>query len=171
MPRIFFKTLSNIYDMQTFKQWIENDLSRRGMLAGLGGMAFSTLMPQIAQAKDLIGTPHFKPTEFDCPHCGGNLTKQALLNALEKFRTYIGDKPIKITSGYRCPVHNKNVGGAKNSQHVQGIAADIQVSGLPLNVVYTAADKFGFGGVGIYPRHVHVDIRNGHARWKGTYKN
>lgn len=33
--------------------------------------------------------------------------------------------PITVTSGYRCPTHNKNVGGAKGSQHVKGNAADI----------------------------------------------
>ena len=34
-------------------------------------------------------------------------------------------KPIYITSGYRSPQLNKAVGGASNSQHVTGEAADI----------------------------------------------
>lgn len=35
--------------------------------------------------------------------------------------------PIIINSGYRCPQLNKLVGGAKTSQHMTGLAADITV--------------------------------------------
>lgn len=34
-------------------------------------------------------------------------------------------KPIYVNSGFRCPILNKAVGGAVNSQHVKGEAADI----------------------------------------------
>jgi hypothetical protein len=34
-------------------------------------------------------------------------------------------KPIRVTSGYRCPQLNRLVGGAPNSQHMRGEAADI----------------------------------------------
>ena len=37
---------------------------------------------------------------------------------------------IIITSGYRSPEYNKSVGGAKDSYHTKGKAADIKVSGL-----------------------------------------
>ena len=33
--------------------------------------------------------------------------------------------PIVVSSGYRCPILNKAVRGASNSQHVYGTAADI----------------------------------------------
>ena len=36
------------------------------------------------------------------------------------------DKPIIVTSGFRCDKLNKAVGGAKNSQHTKGEAADIR---------------------------------------------
>lgn len=35
--------------------------------------------------------------------------------------------PFIITNGYRNPVHNAAVGGVKDSAHVQGLAADIQL--------------------------------------------
>lgn len=35
------------------------------------------------------------------------------------------NKPIKVTSGYRCPRLNAAVGGSQNSQHMRGEAADI----------------------------------------------
>lgn len=34
-------------------------------------------------------------------------------------------KPIRVTSGYRCPTLNALVGGSKTSQHMTGEAADI----------------------------------------------
>ncbi len=48
---------------------------------------------------------------------------------LDPLREKLG-KPIKITSGYRCPALNKAVGGVANSQHVLGEAADLSVEGL-----------------------------------------
>ena len=38
------------------------------------------------------------------------------------------NKIITITSGYRCPALNKAVGGEKTSKHLEGNAADINVS-------------------------------------------
>lgn len=43
---------------------------------------------------------------------------------LDKVREMWG-KPIGVNSGYRCYELNKAVGGAKNSQHLRGEAADI----------------------------------------------
>ena len=36
------------------------------------------------------------------------------------------NKPITISSGFRCKDLNARVGGAKNSQHLKGEAADLQ---------------------------------------------
>jgi uncharacterized protein YcbK (DUF882 family) len=35
-------------------------------------------------------------------------------------------RPIRVSSGYRCPKLNRLVGGSPNSQHTRGEAADIQ---------------------------------------------
>ena len=45
-------------------------------------------------------------------------------NVLDPLREIYG-KPIKINSGYRSPMVNARVNGAKNSDHVKGMAADI----------------------------------------------
>lgn len=52
-----------------------------------------------------------------------NLT-QLVDNILDPLREKYG-KPIRVNGGYRCPELNKAVGGAKTSQHMQGLAADI----------------------------------------------
>ena len=44
---------------------------------------------------------------------------------LEPLRQKYGS-PITVTSGYRCPLLNKAIGGATNSQHMRGEAADIK---------------------------------------------
>ncbi|WP_343728530.1 D-Ala-D-Ala carboxypeptidase family metallohydrolase [Duganella sp.] len=48
---------------------------------------------------------------------------------LEQVRAAVG-RPVTISSGYRCPALNTAVGGARDSAHLQGLAADINVSGM-----------------------------------------
>jgi zinc D-Ala-D-Ala carboxypeptidase len=114
---------------------------------------------------------HFKKDEFRCKHCG-QLPAQGidrrLVLMLEQLRTMIGSKPIVITSGYRCPTHNKATGGAANSQHMYGKAADILVNGMSPRELEKYCDKLfandgvGLGGATI----VHVDTRGYRARWR-----
>lgn len=47
---------------------------------------------------------------------------------LEPLRVAMGE-PIKIGSGFRCAALNKAVGGAWNSQHTKGQAADLCIDG------------------------------------------
>lgn len=56
-------------------------------------------------------------------------------NVLEKVRAHFG-RPIMVNSGYRGPKLNKAIGGAKNSQHLTGQAADIEIPGLDNKVVF-----------------------------------
>lgn len=57
-----------------------------------------------------------------------------ITECLQPLRDYIG-KPIKITSGYRSELVNHLVGGARNSQHISGNAADFIVPGLSISEV------------------------------------
>jgi hypothetical protein len=47
-------------------------------------------------------------------------------NVLDKIREYT-NKPLKLNCGYRSPLVNKAVGGAKSSQHILGEAADLHI--------------------------------------------
>lgn len=57
----------------------------------------------------------------------GNLLRVA--DALEQIRALVGG-PITVSSGYRCQVLNAAVGGAANSAHLQGLAADISAPSM-----------------------------------------
>ena len=103
---------------------------------------------------------HFSTTEFRCK-CGKCAQKDVALYlvwALEKVR-YSIDKPIIVTSGIRCPAHNAAIGGAKNSKHMLGMAADIIVSGMKpcclQAVIHAVAPELKTIR---YPKHVHVQI-------------
>ncbi len=56
-------------------------------------------------------------------------------NVLQPLRDYLGC-PVKVTSGFRCAVLNKKIGGTKNSQHLYGQAADLIVPQKNLKDVY-----------------------------------
>lgn len=52
-----------------------------------------------------------------------NLQK-LVTNVLQPLREYLGE-PVIISSGFRSPMLNRAIGGAKNSDHMKGFAADI----------------------------------------------
>lgn len=60
---------------------------------------------------------------------------------LEPARAALG--PIRITSGYRCPALNTAIGGAENSQHIRGQAADI----IPVTVKLSDLFVWLYGNV------------------------
>lgn len=111
-------------------------------------------------------TANFNLREFACRHCGMVRLDPALVDKLQQLRDRVG-RPIIITSGYRCEAHNRAVGGAANSQHLLGKAADIQVEGMGPAALAAHAEVIGFGGIGIYGNFVHVDTRATTARWRG----
>lgn len=98
-----------------------------------------------------------------------NLTE--LAKQLEVLRSHI-KLPIRVTSGFRSREHNAKIGGATNSFHVLGMAADIQVRGLtPVQVAHAIEllikeGKMKEGGIGIYRTWVHYDHRGTKARWE-----
>lgn len=57
-----------------------------------------------------------------------NLTRTA--EVMEQVRTFLGDKPILISSGYRSPQVNAAVGGSKSSAHMSGLAVDFSCPGF-----------------------------------------
>jgi uncharacterized protein YcbK (DUF882 family) len=102
------------------------------------------------------GTPYPEQFKLD-----GRIFK--LAQVFEDIRAIWG-LPIIIDSAYRSPAHNKKIGGARNSQHVQGRALDLQPpKGITIGQFYITiknhVDEFGIRGLGEYVTFVHVDIR------------
>jgi len=56
------------------------------------------------------------------PQVAANLVLVA--GILEDIRSLLGDVPIHISSGYRCPALNTLIGGSRTSAHMNGLAAD-----------------------------------------------
>jgi zinc D-Ala-D-Ala carboxypeptidase len=99
----------------------------------------------------------FNREEFACKcGCGKNEIDDKFLAQLDIARAYAG-VPFIINSGYRCPIHNKEV-GSSSQNHIAGKAADIQaadgqIRGKILRGLYLA----GFRRIGISKTFIHVD--------------
>ncbi len=112
---------------------------------------------------------NFMLDEFQCTCCQRVMLHNKFLDKLQDLRTKIG-KPIIITSGYRCPSYNEDVGGTKGSYHLYGMAADVYAPEFPLEELLKAAEQIGFPGIGFYPDNhfLHLDVRPvSPARWQG----
>ena len=108
---------------------------------------------------------HFDREEFECKcGCGSNTVDYRLVRLLESIREHF-DVPVHVNSGHRCERHNARVGGTEFSQHLKGKAADIVVDGVPSELVAELAHDLGAPGIGCYNDFIHVDVRDGYARW------
>ncbi len=117
---------------------------------------------------------YFRIEEFRC-QCGGlycdgglDLMDDELLLALDELRGIAGF-PFVVNSGYRCPEWNEQVGGVPDSQHVQGRAADIRlpsdILAVDIEAMAELVPSFANGGIGLYDTFIHLDNRDGPARW------
>ena len=111
--------------------------------------------------------PNFKVKEFSCNDGSDTvLISDDLVDLLQNIRDHFG-VAVTINSGYRTSAYNKKVGGATNSQHVKGTAADIVAKGVdPLTVAQYAEYLMpNSGGIGVYQTFTHVDVRTSRSRW------
>ncbi len=118
---------------------------------------------------------HFNSKEFRCkcnkPH--DFKISDKLISKLEELFNTLNCSKIIVNSGYRCPEHDKAVGGNGSGQHTKGTAADIvcyDKNGKIISAqkVTCAAQDIDFAGIAnISAKHqaVHVDVRT-----SGTYK-
>ena len=122
--------------------------------------------------RDYQVSPHFKLREFQSKDGADKvLISDELLAKLEELRAY-GGFVITINSGYRSAAHNKKVGGASNSSHTRGLAADVKVkkdgSYVSAELICALCQTLGFKGVALNKGSgysVHLDMRP-----SGTYR-
>lgn len=104
---------------------------------------------------DYSQTPNFTAHEFACPcgKCGldGTQMDRFLVETLQRLRD-TWRNALPVSSGLRCPEHNRLVGGALHSAHLYGRAADLAVGdGLEAyRLVYDALQHgLALTGVGV----------------------
>lgn len=111
---------------------------------------------------------HFLRHEFACRcGCWFDTVDAELIRALEDIRAKLGGRRVHINSGCRCPDHNRDEGGADDSMHLQGKAADFWVDDIhPDTVADCLEDLYpDCYGIGRYTGRTHIDVRPEKARW------
>jgi len=120
-------------------------------------------------------TQNFNINEFRC-NDGTPVPKRfytnvaTLASQLQILRDELGE-PVHINSAYRHADYNRRIGGKPESQHLTASAADITVKSKTPKQLKAIIEKMikekklRFGGIGLYPGFLHVDIREGRARW------
>lgn len=105
---------------------------------------------------------NFYRDEFACRGnqcCGGSgPISLELIRRLEQYRAVVGG-PVFINSGFRCLVHNRDIGSYDGSQHPRGTACDIYHSNRDIDEMYRlAVPLFDFAKK--YAWGIHVDVRD-----------
>ncbi|MDL2298070.1 D-Ala-D-Ala carboxypeptidase family metallohydrolase [Synergistaceae bacterium OttesenSCG-928-D05] len=101
------------------------------------------------RVNELRVSENFKLREFECPCCKTVKLHPLLLERLQELRN-IWQRPIVITSGYRCEKRNSEVGGVPRSRHREGRAADIHVPANRQEEFKRLAEVCGFAKVILY---------------------
>ncbi|GFM34207.1 D-Ala-D-Ala carboxypeptidase family metallohydrolase [Desulfovibrio subterraneus] len=114
-------------------------------------------------------SPHFSLDEFTASQTAERMGRQIVvepgsdvfrnlqhlcLTLLQPIREALG--PVVISSGYRPPWLNEQIGGSPRSDHMSGLAADITVPGKTALEVAEAIRGMGLG---------FKQLINEHGRW------
>jgi|TARA_Y100001951_G_C11265215_1_gene255028 zinc D-Ala-D-Ala carboxypeptidase len=108
-------------------------------------------------------TKNFTTDEMACACCHKAEMDEEFMRTLQSIRDEM-QRPLKITSGFRCENHNKKVSSTgKRGPHTYAKAADILISGADALRLFSVAQKHGVSGVGMSQkgdhnkRFVHLD--------------
>lgn len=107
--------------------------------------------------------------EFKCKcigvHCNNVTIHPLFLKAWNQLRRR-ADMPIRFRSGYRCSLHNYDVGGVPLSRHLTGEAADFDLHDLlrafeNVTIIEKVLYQCGFTFIIINKEkgYVHADVR------------
>lgn len=126
------------------------------------------MVQEYKTADNLRLSKNFMAREFRCKcgRCKKALIDDVLVAQLQAIRNHFGAS-VNITSGYRCVDHNKAVGGDPHSSHMQGMAADIVVSGVKPREVAQFSESMGIVRIGLYDSFVHIGSGTVKRFWVG----
>ena len=109
-------------------------------------------------------TRNFSRKEFACKcGCGKDDVEPRLAEMCQTIRDAVG-VPVRVNSGCRCAAHNAKVGGAVDSYHTKGLAADLSCSigaralAEAIQALHVAGKLDGLEYCLRYPTFVHIDI-------------
>ena len=105
----------------------------------------------------------FRPYELRSKSDNKLMVHEPSMDKLQALRNLLGI-PIKLTSAYRSPAHNKKVGGAKHSKHLKAKAYDVPMDGHDPAQFEAAAREVGFTGFGFYEKSNFIHIDTGPPR-------
>lgn len=112
---------------------------------------------------------YFTEAEFRC-RCGCNTTKmdQAFVDRLNALREAYS-RPLRVSSGYRCPKHPVEARKATTGMHTTGKAVDFAVEGADAVRLLSLAMNMNFRGIGVQQkgtgRFIHLDDRPSATIW------
>jgi uncharacterized protein YcbK (DUF882 family) len=122
-------------------------------------------------------TKNFSLDELQCKCedlCPGKKVEAFDTEALYRLQALrdLYNKPMRISSGARCPKHNLSVGGVITSFHVVAPANGVKCKAYDIGtasarerfILVQLAQRLGFTGIGIAETFVHVDTREGEPK-------
>ena len=145
------------------RKWLDRGFDFGRIAINIAGpqLQRGNLLNEVQLALDSSGLPtHHLEREVT----EGFIMQQAesAISQLQALRDRLG-KPLIVRSAYRSPAHNRAVGGAPRSKHMDGAAFDIAMTNHDPVAFEAAARAVGFLGFGFYPRSgfIHVDLDEG----------
>lgn len=124
---------------------------------GIAGPATNDALSWTMGNKQRLST-NFVASETWCKHCHKNFVRRELLSALEILRVIKGNHPLAVLDMCRCPDHNRDIGGAPDSQHQYGSAFDVStpITRHDLDACHR------WSGIGWRPNEnpCHADVRH-----------
>ena len=107
-----------------------------------------------------VETKNFKAAELKCSCCGADGVKQWALDKIQAVRDD-ANRPLVLTSAYRCANHPDEAKKPKPGQHKKGVGFDIKVNnGVERMQLVELGIKHGAKGIGVARGFVHLDWRN-----------
>ncbi len=143
------------------------------LLPPIGAMLDIRPLPALPDPPPALAEPHMQveeawvgrwrkrnPDPMQRVHFAGNVVSRCLPRTLLKVLADIGERfgEVKVISGYRSPSHNRRVGGATRSMHLECRAIDFYVAGRNAGLLQYLAGRRDVGGYARYPfGSYHID--------------
>lgn len=116
---------------------------------------------------------NFSRGEWACSHCGACNVHSELIDIVQSIRTRL-NKPMFISSGYRCEDHHVEKSKINPGEHSLGMAVDIICHGSQALFILEQAQSLGVKRIGVSQkgivssRFIHLGIAD---RFTNRFKN